>query len=190
MEVCVKQRLAKEDVPSLIVFSDMQFDEAHGNMNNWGRRGQTDAMISMHDVIRSKFAAAARQLDWEDSDPTPIVYWNLRDTRGHPVEKDTEGAVLLSGYSPSMLKLVMNGDALEDKEVEIVEADGTTRKEKIRVTPSEVLRKMLNDPLYDSVREILAMSNEGVLEDYNPIDLSHIPGAIMTNVADEEFELV
>lgn len=190
MEVCVKQRLAKEDVPSLIVFSDMQFDEAHGNMNNWDRRGRTDAMFSMHDVIRSKFAAAARELDWEDSDPTPIVYWNLRDTRGHPVEKDTEGAVLLSGYSPSMLKLVMNGEALEDKEVEIVEADGTTRKEKIRVTPSEVLRKMLNDPLYDSVREILAMSNEGVLEDYNPIDLSHIPGAIMTNVADEEFELV
>jgi hypothetical protein len=185
MEVCVEHRLAKEDVPSLIVFSDMQFDEAHRNMNghNWGMR-QTGAMVSMHDVIRLKFAAAARKLDWEDSDPTPIVYWNLRDTGGHPVEKDTEGAVLLSGFSPSMLKLVMNGEALEDKEVEVVEADGTIRKEKIRVTPSEVLRKILNDPLYDPVREILAMSNEGVLEDYNPIDPSHVPGAIMTNIAD------
>jgi hypothetical protein len=189
MEVCVKQRLAKEDVPSLIVFSDMQFDQAHENIHYCGRR-QIDAMVSMHNVIRSKFAAAGRKLDWEDSDPTPIVYWNLRDTGGHPVEKDTEGAVLLSGYSPSILKLVMNGEALEDKEVEIVEADGNTRKEKIRVTPSEVLRKMLNDPLYDSVRDILAMSNEGVLEDFNPIDLSHIPGAMMTNIADEEFELV
>ena len=64
----------------------------------------------------------------------------------------------------------MNGEALEDNEVEVVEADGTVRKEKIRVTPSEVLRKTLNDSLYDPVREILATSTEGVLKDYNVLD--------------------
>merc|ERR1712224_867400 len=103
---------------------------------------------------------------------TPIVYWNLRNTGGgHPVEKDTEGAVLLSGFSPSMLKMVMNGDALEDKEVEVVvqAADGTTtvvRTEKVRITPSEVLRKALDDTLYDPVRVILLESKEGILANY------------------------
>lgn len=184
MEVCVKHKLQKKEVPSLIVFSDMQFNQAHQNTDEDG------AMIPMHDVIHSKFASAARKLDWEDSTPTPIVYWNLRDTEGYPVEKDTEGAVLLSGFSPSMLKLVMNGEALEDTEVEVVEADGTVRKEKARVTPSEVLRKTLKDSLYDPVREILLTSNEGVLENYKRNDPSKISNSIKINIIDEGFELL
>jgi hypothetical protein len=184
IEVCVKHKLQKKEVPSLIVFSDMQFNEAHHNADGYG------AMIPMHNVIHSKFAAAARKLDWDDSTPTPIVYWNLRDTEGYPVEKDTEGAVLLSGFSPSMLKLVMNGEALEDKEVEVVEADGTIRKEKVRVTPSEILRKTLKDSLYDPVREILLTSNEGVLENYKRHDPSEISNSIKTNTIDEDFELL
>merc|ERR1712224_925127 len=152
---------------SLIVFSDMQFNQAHRSSSS--SLDTTTAM--MHDVICSKFAKVGQQLGWKDTDPTPIVYWNLRTTGGHPVDKDTEGAVLLSGYSPSMLKFVMNGDAMKEETVEIVEieADGTTtttRTEKIRVTPADILRKILDDPLYDPVREILSTSTEGVLKNY------------------------
>merc|ERR1712124_99853 len=140
----------------------------------------------MHDVIRSKFANVARTLHWDNIDPPPIVYWNLRDTGGHPVDKDTEGAVLLAGFSPSMLKLVMNGEALEDNEVEVVEADGNIRKEKIRINPSEVLRKMINDPLYDPVRVILASSNEGVLKDYHALDPCHASLLTANEVPNDE----
>jgi hypothetical protein len=192
LDVCIKHRLSKADVPSLIVFSDMQFDQANQITNAYRRnRKESSAMVPMNDVIRSKFADVAQVLNWNDEDPTPIVYWNLRDTGGHPVDKDTEGAVLLAGFSPSMLKLVMNGEALEDSEVEVVEADGTIRKEKVRVTPSEVLRNMLNDPLYDPVRDILASSNEGVLKDYHALVPLHIPLLTDDEVTnDEEFEMV
>eukprot|EP00536_Pseudo-nitzschia_multiseries_P015051 jgi/Psemu1/311692/fgenesh1_kg.813_\ len=167
--VCREHRLARDDVPALIVFSDMQFDEAQGDGN----------LVAMHETIRSKFVAMASELGWDDgdgdADPTPIVYWNVRDTgggeNGHPVEADTEGAVLLSGFSPSLLKMVMNGEALRDDEVEVVQADGTVRTEKVRVTPSEVLAKILNDPLYDPVREILVASDEGVLSEYKSIEI-------------------
>lgn len=159
LKVCVENKLAKNDVPSLIVFSDMQFDQAASH---------TSRLDTMHETIRSKFAATAKVLDWEDSEPTPIIYWNLR-TGGHPVDQDTEGTVLLSGFSPSMLKMVMNGEALEDDEVEVVESDGTVRTEKVRVTPSQVLRKVLDDPLYDPVRNILVASDEGVLKDYKSL---------------------
>merc|ERR1712107_26497 len=60
----------------------------------------------------------------------------------------------------------MNGDAMKEESVEIVESDGTVRTEKIRVTPAEILRKILDDPLYDPVRAILAESNEGILQNY------------------------
>lgn len=180
LKVCVENKLAKNDVPSLIVFSDMQFNQA--------ARG-TSRLATMHETIRSKFAATAKVLDWEDSEPTPIIYWNLR-TRGHPVDQDTEGTVLLSGFSPSMLKMVMNGEALEDHEVEVVESNGTVRTEKVRVTPSQVLRKVLDDPLYDSVREILVASDEGVLKDFKVFDLRDSLRIVDESSNEDEFVML
>merc|ERR1712224_1027962 len=54
LEVCIEHRLSKEDVPSLIVFSDMQFDEAR--QSHWGHKKRSGTMVPMHEVIRSKFA--------------------------------------------------------------------------------------------------------------------------------------
>ncbi len=170
LTVCIKHRLAKEDVPSLIVFSDMQFDIADYartyTVPGCPRRGGSAAVLPMHEVLRKRFAEVAQQLQWSDAEPTPIVYWNLRNTAGHPVNKDTEGTVLLSGFSPNMLKMVMNGEALQDQEVEVVQADGTVTTQKVRVTPNQVLRKALDESLYDPVREILLASNEGILAEY------------------------
>jgi hypothetical protein len=56
-----------------------------------------------------------------------------------------------------------------EEEVEVFDRDdGTPRTEKVRIIPEEVLRKMLDDPLYDPVREVQAASSEGALGDYEP----------------------
>lgn len=156
--VARKNKLARADMPALIVFSDMQFNSA----------SRSDRLDIMHDVIRAKTSAVAKELGWEDPEPTPLVYWNLRNTGDHPVDKDTEGAVLLAGFSPSLLRMVMGGDVLEETEVEVVQADGTLKKEKVRVTPEHILRKTLDDAMYDHVRVVLATSDEGCLESYLP----------------------
>jgi hypothetical protein len=65
----------------------------------------------MHDAIGANTKAVAKKLGWDNSDPSPIVYWNLHNMGGHPVQKGTEGTVMLSGFSPSLLKLVMQGEA-------------------------------------------------------------------------------
>ena len=165
LQVCVDNNLPREDMPCLIVFSDMQFDQA----SRCGCNSTT-----MFDNVRSRVKATASKLGWTDKEPTPIVFWNLRNTGGHPVNKDTPGTVLLSGFSPSLLKLVMNGEALKEEEVEVLQKDGTVVTEKVRVTPEEILKKMLDDPIYDPVREVLAASTEGFLKSYNPIiDFGH-----------------
>ena len=167
LESCLKHKLKREDVPCLIVFSDMQFDQAYGFSPYWGSSGiRALDPVTMFQTIRAKMKVVADKLGWQDAEPTPIVFWNLRNTGGHPVDKDTEGTVLLAGFSPSLLKLVMNGEALKEDEVEVVQADGGMVREKVRVTPEEVLRKMLDDPLYDPVRRILDKSEEGVLKAY------------------------
>lgn len=179
LTVCINHRLAKEDVPSLIVFSDMQFDMAD---NARLQLCSPSHLPPMHEVLRKRFAEVAQQLQWNDAEPTPIVYWNLRNTPGHPVTKDTEGTVLLSGFSPNMLKMVMNGEALQDQEVEVVQADGSVKTKKVRVTPSQILRKALDESLYDPVREILLANNEGILAQYRGIENKSV-------TADEDFVL-
>ena len=82
------------------------------------------------------------------------------------MNKDTEGAVLLSGFSPSLLKLVLSGDALREEEIEAVQDDGSLITMKIRVTPDDLLRKMLDDKLYDPVRAVLIDSREDSLLEY------------------------
>ena len=156
LEVARKHRLARDEVPNLIVFSDMQFDVAQYGLKP----------CVMHEQIRKDFQKTAEILGWKDRDPMTMVYWNLRNTRGHPVNRDTEGAVMLSGFSPSLLKLVMNGKALEETEVQVVNANGTVTTEKVKVTPQEILRKMLDDELYDPVRAVLDSSTEGKLEGF------------------------
>lgn len=168
LEICERNKLKREEMPCLIVFSDMQFDEACCS----GYYSYGDSLPSkqtMFEHIRSRVEQVAKKLGWKDSEPSPIVFWNLRNTCGHPVDKDTEGTVLLSGFSPSLLKLVMNGEALKEEEMEVVQADGTVVKEKARVTPEEILKKMLGDSQYDPVRKILGSSREGALQSYEYI---------------------
>jgi uncharacterized protein YuzB (UPF0349 family) len=176
LKVCEENNLERTEMPCLIVFSDMQFNHACGTNSqpifDPFSNIQFNHSQLMFDHIHSRVKATAAKLGWEDNNPSPIIFWDLRSTGGHPVNKDTEGTILLSGFSPSLLKLVMNGEALKEEEVEIEKKDGSIVKEKIRVTPEEVLRKMLEDPLYDTVRRILGSSREGALRDYEAIPVS------------------
>ena len=196
LKVCMDNKLSREDMPSIIVFSDMQFNEAAGvGGYSWSYvpsygKDEAKKMQGVLDEIKARVAAVATSLGWSDTEPTPIVFWNLRNTGGHPVNKSSEGAVLLSGFSPSLLKLVMNGEALREEEIEVVQSDGTVKTEKIRVTPEQVLRKMLDDDLYDPVRAILAASNEGALLEYGTLEKELADTTIDNNDKDEESDFM
>jgi hypothetical protein len=91
-----QHKLPASSMPKrLFVLSDMQFDVADG-----GGRFMTN-----HENIRIKYERAGY--------PMPqIVYWNLRaDTKDFPVPSNERGVMLVSGFSPSILKdLVETGD--------------------------------------------------------------------------------
>lgn len=151
----IENKLDPTQIPDLIVFSDMQFDQA-------GRFGET-----MMDVMTRRFAEAGVQICGQPYRLPKIVFWNLRgDTGGFPARANTPNTQMLSGFSASLLKLLLAGEPVESV-VEEVLADGTvvvTRKE---VTPEETLRKCLDDPRYDPVRQILSKATEGVFAKYS-----------------------
>lgn len=95
LQVAKENSLSQEDMPStLIIFSDMQFNVA-------SKGNQTTFKTS--------------QKLFEDSGYVlpKIVFWNLcGSTNNVPVIKDESGAVLVSGFSPALMKSVLS-DNLE-----------------------------------------------------------------------------
>lgn len=78
---------------SLIVFSDMQIDEASStNMN------------TMYENIEKMFEYAGLQSKYETSYQTPhILFWNLRNTNGFPNLSTQKNTTMLSGYSQVLI---------------------------------------------------------------------------------------
>ena len=143
-------RLTPDQIPDLIVFSDMQFNQA-------GRFGET-----MYNTMTRRFAEEGKKICGSPWPLPKIIFWNLAgDTRGYPVDANQCNVQMLSGFSPSLLKLLLDGEPLVS---ETVAEDGTVTQQQI--TPEETLRKALDDPRYFPIRKILYMSREGLLEKY------------------------
>jgi hypothetical protein len=125
----ILRKLVEHAVPpsqapkDLIVFTDMGFDQAAGHAF-WETQLST---------IKKAFVAAGYTAP-------RIVLWNLRsEYRDFHAKADTEGVVILSGWSPSALQ------TLQTKGVVIQ-------------SPYEALRELLDAPRYDLVRDAWALS--------------------------------
>jgi hypothetical protein len=63
-----------------------------------------------------------------------------------------------------MPTLVLSGDVLGEEEVRLTDTTRQVTTDKIRFTPEKVLRKMLDDELYNPVRLVLQASDERSLK--------------------------
>lgn len=114
LSVATKHRVEPKDMPkTLLIMSDMQFNCV---------RGYNQTAMQM---IRSKYNRAGYEVP-------RVVYWNLspHGDKNTPVQFDTEGAAMVSGFSPSILTAVL-GNELDN------------------YTPYNVMLKTLMSPRYD-----------------------------------------
>ena len=123
LQAAQRGKLSPDEIPDLIVFSDMQFDCARG----YGGRGAT-SWETHHERLVRRFAEVGRVVCGEPYAAPRIIYWNLRgNTVGYPVQADAPNTQMLSGFSPALLKLVLSGKDLVGDEKEVVLPDGTTK---------------------------------------------------------------
>ncbi len=110
-----------EEPDALVVFTDMGFDAATcGN--------------APYETIVERYQTLFAQMGgWKM--PT-IVLWNLRAAyKDYHAKVDRKGVIMLSGWSPSSMKILTNGIKVQ--------------------TPYEAMREILDDKRYDAVREVL-----------------------------------
>ena len=164
--VAEKVKLGADEIPDLIVFSDMQFDSAGG----WGWRG------TALEGIRRRFAEVGIAVCGEPYAPPRIIFWNLRgDTRGYPADANAPNVQMLSGFSGAMLKLVLTGAEVTNP---------TEGEEAAGPTPAQTVRAALDSADFDAVRAALSAVSEGPLAGYEfqPKEPGVLDG--------EDFELV
>jgi Mg-chelatase subunit ChlD len=156
------QRLGDEDVPDLIIFSDMQFNDSLGREAAW------DTQL---DRIGRKFRDAGLRVHGKPYRTPRIVFWNLRgDTYGYPAQADSENVQMLSGFSPSLLEVVLSGAPLPAVVAAVAADDADDAgydSQKPKTTPLDTLRKVLDNAKYDVVRIVLDASTEGLLAAYH-----------------------
>lgn len=144
LEIVKTEKLPAEEIPDLIVFSDMQFDVADNTFS------------TQYEILCSEFKKVGEDICGQGYNPPKIIFWNLRATVGYPVENDTLNVQMLSGFNPSLFKYVVSGE-----ELIVPNTESTV------VTPYETYCKMINDEIYDDIRLILSKSTEGILADYS-----------------------
>lgn len=150
----VARRLKPEEIPKdLLVFTDMGWDQACSSNehsyytgNSYRRNVKTQGWQTHIEMIRENFRRVGEDMWGVPFVPPRIVIWNLRaDYKDFHATADQEGVVMLSGWSPSLFKV------LQEKGV-------------VLMTPNEALRAQLDDPLYDDVRAVVRPIFQRLLE--------------------------
>ena len=112
LELAVKNNVPKGSVlPDLVVFSDMEFNEANGNLG-----------YSLPRVTDTVFEAVRREYESAGYPFPKVIFWNL-SSNGRallPLKKNDLGITLMSGYSQYIFDMLCNNrldpyDALLDQ---------------------------------------------------------------------------
>lgn len=143
----VLQKMKENKVPigeepeDLIVLTDMGWDAASSDSHTayYYKPKKNTQWVTQVQQIRDAFVSAGEEVwgvgnGWK---APRIVIWNLRaDFKDFHAKAEDEGVVMLSGWSPSILKALQRGGVQ-------------------MMTPLEGLRQVLDDERYDKVREAL-----------------------------------
>lgn len=112
LDVIMENKVPACDVENmvLVVFSDMQFDQADKTFtmaysDNINNRNNTNKKLSANDEIIRMYHDAGIKTVGEPYNPPHILFWNLRSTTGFPCVSNVNNVTMFSGYSPSLLNV-------------------------------------------------------------------------------------
>lgn len=91
LNVAVKNKLKQEEIPNLLIISDMEFDS-----------------INSSDKLFKEIERRWNEVGYE---MPKLIFWNVCSrTNTIPLTTNKQGVVLVSGFSPAVVKVVLNGE--------------------------------------------------------------------------------
>lgn len=103
LQTAVANRLKQEQIPDVLIISDMEFDSATTCSNYDYRRGYVTAGLdTVFETIWKKFKSVGYELPG-------LAFWNVNSrTNAIPLQTNKYGLKLLSGFSQNVVKMAMS----------------------------------------------------------------------------------
>lgn len=100
LDTAIRTNCKQEDIPqNILILSDMEFDTA-----TRGGRGFASPSKTLFDTIRNKWENAGYKIP-------RLVFWNVCSRTGAiPMKENDLGVALISGFSPSVCKMVLTNE--------------------------------------------------------------------------------
>ena len=101
LQTAIRTKMKQAELPTnILILSDMEFDScAVGSRGGWGRTKFNEKLFS---VIAKRYADHGYKLP-------RLVFWNICSRTGTiPVKENELGVALVSGFSPSIVKMVLS----------------------------------------------------------------------------------
>ena len=106
LDVAVKHDVVPESMPTmLLVLSDMQFNDSQRG-GCWG----TNEPMTHFGHMKEVYEKAGYELP-------KIVFWNLDAEMGTPAQCDDDSVAMVSGFSPSIMKAILNAEEFTPMDV-------------------------------------------------------------------------
>ena len=147
-DVVRENNLGADEIPDLLVISDMQFNNCEDYLSD-------ELPIASMNNIRKIFSDLGVELFGHPFKPPQVIFWNVRsNTVGYAAAADDSGVIMVSGYSPALMKFILSGEMTEELVADFVSTRNAVKETK-QITPREALRKILDDSGLDDVRVAL-----------------------------------
>ena len=101
----VSMDLDEEEMPTkLLIISDMEFDAAIDSNSGWSEEHTPEWNSTALQLMKDLYNKAGFEMPG-------VIFWNVNGRSGNvPSKADTENTALVSGFSPSILKSILNGE--------------------------------------------------------------------------------
>ena len=135
LDTAVQNHMRQEDMPaSVLILSDMEFDAAAG----YGQvRYMNARLVKTETPDRRLFTMLSERYEAAGYHLPRLVFWNICSRTGTiPVRENKLGVALVSGFSTTIMKMVLSGET----------------------DPFLCLLEQINSPRYDAVEERLKRS--------------------------------
>lgn len=109
LKQAIKHNIKEEEMPKkILIISDMEFDSALNatTIIDWGYENIERWDHTAQQTINKLYNDSGYNMP-------EVIYWNLSFRRGNvPVNKDENNTALISGFSPSIMKNILNSDKI------------------------------------------------------------------------------
>lgn len=162
LSVAKKEGMSEEELPSMLILSDGQFDVQVV-------RGPYDYSQSATDTSEkwnTSFDTFTQKFQTAGYSRAPMInFWNLNArfnsprTYGYQAQEDRPGVSMIQGWNNASFKMVMSGQ-------EVIASDSKKKGTSSMKTAMDDFMGMINQNCYVWIKEILSASEEGLLKDY------------------------